>query len=52
MNRIVIAVLVTFLTGIIGLVIEYDFDIPNVSTCFVVITMEAFLMYEINKSKD
>lgn len=51
MNRIVIAVLVTFLTGIIGLVIEYDFDIPNVSTIFVVITMGAFLMNEINKSK-
>lgn len=51
MNRIIIAVLVTFLTGIIGVVIEYDFDIPNVSTIFVIITMVAFLMYEIKKSK-
>lgn len=48
MSRIIIAVIVSILTGI---VIEYDFDLPNISTIFVVIIMGAFLMNEIRKNK-
>lgn len=49
--RIVVAVIACLLMGIIGLNVGIFINSDNMSVVFVVITMGAFIMYEIQRRK-
>ncbi len=49
--RIVVAVIVSLFMGVIGLNVGSFINSDNMSVVFVVITMGAFIMYEIQRSK-
>lgn len=49
MVKVVIAVIATIIAGMVGLIIEFDANIPNVSAILSIATMGGFIMNELRK---